>query len=275
MITPRGQVKVLDFGLAKLEATSDRAPADALTGPQVVTGTLPYMAPEALLGEPSDERSDLFALGALLYEASTGRPPFTAKISTALVNEILNRTPTSPRAIGATLSPAFESTILRLLEKDPANRPRTASDLRTELERVALGWGPGMKPARPRIESLAVLPLENLARDPEQEYFADGMTESLISDLAKIGSLRVVSRTSALRFRGVARPLPEVARELGVDAVVEGSVLRVGDRVRITARLIEAATDRPIWSERYERDLHDVLTLQSEVAATIAEAIQG
>jgi serine/threonine protein kinase len=193
MITPRGQVKVLDFGLAKLEATSERGASASITGAQVVSGTLPYMAPEQLLGNAIDERSDLFALGALLYEASTGRPPFTAPIATALVNEILNRTPPSPRALGAPLSPAFESTILRLLEKDPERRPRSATDLRAELERVALGWGPGMTPVRPRIESLAVLPLENLSRDPEQDYFADGMTETLISDLAKIGALRVVS----------------------------------------------------------------------------------
>src|SRR5262249_20671277 len=121
---------------------------------------------------------------------------------------------------------------------------------------------------------IAVLPLENLSRDEAQEYFADGMTESLIADLAKIRALRVVSRTSAMRFKGVRRPLPEIARELGVDAVVEGSVLRAGSRVRIDAQLIEAKTDRHLWAERYERDAADVLGIQSEVAQAIAREIQ-
>jgi serine/threonine protein kinase len=127
----------------------------------------------------------------------------------------------------------------------------------------------------PKIESIAVLPLENLSRDPEQEYFADGMTEALITDLSKISALKVISRTSVMTYKGAKKPLPQIARELGVDGVVEGSVLRVGDRVRITAQLIHAPSDRHLWAESYERDLRDVLALQSEVARTIAEQIQA
>ena len=129
--------------------------------------------------------------------------------------------------------------------------------------------------ARPgRIKALAVLPLENLSRDPEQEYFADGMTEALITDLAQIGALRVISRTSVMQYKGVRKPLPQIARELNVEAVVEGSVLRSGDRVRITAQLIHAATDQHLWAKSYERDLRDILALQSEVARAIAQEIQ-
>jgi len=128
--------------------------------------------------------------------------------------------------------------------------------------------GPG------RIESLAVLPIDNLSRDPEQDYFADGMTEELITDLAKIGALRVISRTSVMQYKGVRKPLPEIARALNVDAVVEGSVERSGNRVRVTAQLIEAATDRNLWAESYERDLRDVLDLQSEMARAIANEIK-
>jgi TolB-like protein/tetratricopeptide (TPR) repeat protein len=128
--------------------------------------------------------------------------------------------------------------------------------------------------AATRIHSLAVLPLENLSRDPEQEYFADGMTEALISDLAKIRALRVISRTSVVRFKGVHRPVSEIARELGVDAVVEGTVLRAGDRVRVSAQLIHAASDRHLWAERYERDVRDVLGIQSELAHAIVREIQ-
>ncbi len=126
----------------------------------------------------------------------------------------------------------------------------------------------------PRIESLAVLPLENFSHDPEQEYFADGMTEALITDLAKIGALRVISRTSVMQYKGAKKPLPEIARQLNVDAVVEGSVQRSGDRVRITAQLIQAAADKHLWAESYERDLRDILALQSEVAQAIASQVQ-
>jgi len=126
----------------------------------------------------------------------------------------------------------------------------------------------------PRIASLAVLPLENLSRDPEQEYFADGMTEALITDLAKIQALRVISRTSVMQYKAAKKPLPQIAKELGVDAVIEGSVMRAGDRVRITAQLIEAATDRHLWAESYERDLRDVFALQSDVAQAIAREIR-
>ena len=129
-------------------------------------------------------------------------------------------------------------------------------------------------PSRARIESIAVLPLENLSRDPEQEYFADGMTEALITDLGKISALRVISRQSVLRYKRTKKPLPEIARELNVDAIVEGTVQRAGNRVRITANLLHAPTDRHLWAESYERDLRDVLALQGEVAQAIAHEVQ-
>src|SRR2546428_10915472 len=132
-------------------------------------------------------------------------------------------------------------------------------------------WG-GADPRA--IESLAVLPLENLSGDAEQEYFADGMTEALITDLAQISSLRVISRTSGMQYKGTRKTLPTIARELNVDAVIEGSVQRAGDRVRITAQLIHAPTDRHLWAKSYERDLRDVLALQGEVAAAIAREIK-
>ena len=125
-----------------------------------------------------------------------------------------------------------------------------------------------------KIESLAVLPLDNLSRDPEQEYFAEGLTEALITTLAKIGELRVVSRTSAMQYKGVRKPLSEIARELGVDAIVEGTVLRANDRVRITAQLIDGPRETHLWAESYERDLRDVLSLQAELAQAIARQVQ-
>jgi TolB-like protein/Flp pilus assembly protein TadD len=279
MIGPRQQIKVLDFGLAKLERTAaEDALSQALTGPAMLLGTLPYMAPEQLQGKEVDSRCDLFALGGLLYEAATGQPPFSARLSTALVSEILTRSPTPPRELAPALSRDLERVILQCLEKKPEDRFAGGGEVAAELRRIQAGV-PSRSfevpaGAAPRIRSLAVLPLENLSRDPEQEYFADGMTEALIGDLAKIGALRVISRTSAMRYKGVSKPLPEIARELNADAIVEGSVLKVGDRVRITAQLIDAASDRHLWAERYERDVRDVLALQSEVAQAIAREIQ-
>ena len=269
MVTPGGRVKVLDFGLAKFRAERSLA-VPALTGPLTVLGTLPYMAPEQLMGNEVDGRADVYSFGALVYEMAVGRPPFVATAEAALMNEVLNRPPPPPRQIRPALSRELESLVLRSLDKDPARRP-SAGDAAAELRRI---MARDARPFTPRIESLAVLPLENLSGDPEQEYFADGMTEALIADLARIRALRVISRTSAMRYKGVRRPLPEIARELGADAVVEGSVIRIGDRVRVTVQLIDAATDRHLWAERYERDAADVLAIQSDVAQAIAREIQ-
>src|SRR5262249_39622147 len=151
------------------------------------------------------------------------------------------------------LTPGLENLILKCLEKDPERRFRSARELAGRLRELAANGAPRSGPEGRRSESIAGLPLENLSRDPEPEDFADGMTEALISDLARISALRVVSRRSAMRYKGTRQSLPEIARELGVDAIVEGSVQRAGDRVRITAELIEASTDRHLWAERYER----------------------
>jgi serine/threonine-protein kinase len=271
VLTPRGQVKVLDFGLALLGEREGSRPA-ALTATQTIVGTLPYMAPEQLLGTPLDGRADLFSLGALLYEAASGRPPFSATLSTALVHEIMNRTPAPPSRVGAAISPGMEALILRCLEKDAERRHASARDLAEDLKRLAAGQAVAAAP--PRIDSVAVLPLANLSANADEEYFADGMTEALISDLAKLRALRVVSRTSTLRYKGTRKPIPEIARELGVDAIVEGSVVRSEGRVRITAQLIEAARDRHLWSDRYDRDLHDLLAVQADVAQAIVGAIR-
>jgi TolB-like protein len=272
MVTPKDRIKVLDFGIAKLRAPESMGAG--LTGAHAMLGTLPYMAPEQLLGEEVDARADLFALGAVLYEMAAGRAPFEAGAPAVLLNEVLHRPAVPPRQLRPALSPDLERVILRCLEKDRARRYASAGEVAADLRRLGRAAGDGGRDPRGRIESLAVLPLDNLSRDPEQEFFADGMTESLTSDLARIGAMKVISRTSAMRYKGVRKPLPEIARELGVDAVVEGSVMRVGDRVRITAQLIEAATDRHLWAERYERDVRDVLAIQSEVAQAIAREIQ-
>ena len=284
ILTPKGWVKVLDFGLAKLLApVGATAQTVSLSSADIGGGTLPYMAPEQLLGQPADARADLFALGAVLYEMATGRRPFVETLATALVNEILSRAPAPPRTIRPELSAGLERIILTCLEKDRTRRFQSAQELLRELRgggaadasaRVASAKVAPGAPRERRIESLAVLPLENLSGDADQEYFADGMTEELIASLAQISALRVISRTSVMRYKGARKPLSEIARELNVEAVVEGSVRRAGGRVRITAQLLDAAEDRHLWAKSYERDLRDVLALQGEVAQAIAREIR-
>src|SRR5438105_6258027 len=315
MVTPKGRAKVLDFGLAKLlRPTSGAAAAPALTWSETqgVSGTLPYMSPEQLRDEAVDARSDIFSLGAVLYELTTGRQPFPETVASRLTDAILNRAPVSPRALNPRLSPELERIILKCLEKDPGLRYQAAKELWVDLHRLSaptsapstvtparrgkrrVAWGLALavvaavvvavlmtrmnffvgvsKPGR--IQALAVLPLNNLSADPAQEYFADGMTEELTTELAQISGLKVISRTSTMRYKGTREPLPQIARELGVDAVIEGSVERAGDEVRITAQLINAHTDAHLWARSYHRDLKNVLAMQSEVARAIAGEIQ-
>jgi len=280
-LTPEGRLKILDFGLAKtVDPASQVSVTDSVqeAGP---AGTLPYMAPEQLKGERVDARSDLWATGVVLYEMATGQRPFQGKTSMALADQILHAPIAAPGAVQPRLSSRFAELILKCLERDAENRYQSAKELQVDLRRLTLPTATGTavaatrKRARPkRVRSVAVLPFANLSRDPEQEYFADGMTEALICDLAKLRGLRITSRTSVMRYKGGTTPLPQIAEELNVDAVVEGSVLRAGQRVRITAQLIHAASDTHLWAENYERDLEDVLLVQSEIARTIAREIQ-
>jgi serine/threonine protein kinase/tetratricopeptide (TPR) repeat protein len=288
IITPEGRAKVLDFGLAKRssekeldEATTlSRAP---LTEVGTAVGTPAYMAPEQLRGEAADTRSDVWALGVVLYEMAAGRRPFLGNTGFELSSAILSR---APEPLPSELSPALRVVIERCLAKDPGGRYERGSEVRAALDVVLLGSDSARRspspsagrqrhrPGRKRIRGLVVLPLANLSGDPGQEYFADGMTEALISYLARIKALRVISRTSAMRYKATAKSVPEIAGELEVDAVVEGSVHCAGERVRIAARLVRAATDTQVWGESYERDLKDVLFLQSDVAQAIAREIR-
>ena len=282
IVTPKGWVKVLDFGLATLRGPLLQGAETAVyTGESVVAGTLPYMAPEQLLRGTADARTDLYALGIVLYEMMTGRLPFQEPLAPALIDAICHKAPLAPGTRRVGISPLSDRMVLRLLEKDPGRRYQSAAELNQDLRRVC-STGPASfsreeterAAYRPRIESIAVLPLENLSGDPEQDYFADGMTEALIAGLAKIRALRVISRTSVMRYKGARVALPEIARALDVNAIVEGSVLRSGNRVRITALLVDTAADRHLWAETYERDVVDILSLQSEVAQAIAGEIQ-
>ncbi len=318
-VTSDGRLKILDFGLAKLwHPVTASAATESLSEPQAMAGTLPYMAPEQLLGGEIDARTDLHAAGLVLYEMATGQQPFAQVERSQLIGAILHKTPRPPRALNPKLSPELERVIGKCLEKEPENRYQSAKELAIDLRRLQMGVpsavGPAARATRwssarsvgiglvilaavivllfvfnigrwrqrlpggaggRRIESLAVLPLDNFSGDPAQEFFADGMTEALIAELGEIGSLRVISRTSVMQYKGAKKPLPQIARELNVDAVIEGSVFRVGDRVRITAQLIGVGPERHLWAQNYERDLRDVLTVQGEIARNVADEVKA
>ncbi len=286
MVSARDLVKVLDFGLAKTPGVDD-APAgrgddDAATRPAVSAagqrvGTAPYMAPEQIRGGPVDARTDLFAFGVTVYELATGRRPFAGATAADVASAILRDDPVPIPDLRPDLPAALDGIVRRCLAKDPGARYAAAAEVASDLRALAapVAAAPGAHAPDPEagISSLVVLPLHNVSRDPAQEYFADGMTEAFISDLARLADLRVISRTSAMKYKGASKSVPEIARELEVDAVLEGSALLVGKRVRISVQLVSARHDRTLWSDRYDRELQDVLDLQSEVAEAVAREI--
>lgn len=276
----------------------------------IVMGTVPYMSPEQVRGELADALSDVFSFGCVLYEMLAGKRPFSGSTGAETTAAILRDDPPKLTSIPSEL----DRIVQHCLEKEPERRLHSTHDLAFELKELLASPSnraeataqplPGRRrsvmiaaavilftaliaviivlrsrqstpPAEEKIESLAVLPLKNLSDDPKQEYFADGMTEELIAKLARISALRVISRTSVMEYKGAHKPLPEIAKELNVDAILEGSVLHSGDRVRITAQLIHAPTDRHLWAETYERDLTDILALQNDVASSVVQEIQA
>jgi serine/threonine-protein kinase len=274
VLTAAGAPKILDFGLAGLLHESHTA--TNLTQSGTILGSLPYMAPEQLRGEADDSRTDVYGFGAVLYEMATGRRPFDKDRPEALMFEILHGATRPVRSLRPEAPAELDRLIESCLSKDPALRPTSAGAVSQTLRRIREQAQRGVdpEPGRDVIRSLAVLPLDNVSRDPAQEYFADGMTEALISDLARLKALRVISRTSAMKYKGVQKALPEIARELNVDAILEGSALLVGKRVRVTVRLVSARTDETLWADRYDGGLEDVLDLQGRVAETVAKEIE-
>ena len=289
VITPRGRAKVLDFGLAHvMPGATGVTQSTSVSGAASLVGTVPYMSPEQVREARADASSDLYALGALLFEMTTGTRPFSGDDVLSLLYRIVHEPAPLLRVVRPGLSAELEAVVARCLEKAPLCRFSDAGALLRALRGESSDDGRGFPfgasssagrvlevPAEERdIRSLVVLPFENRSGDPGQEFFADGMTDALIADLAQIAALRVISRTSAMRFKGTHAPLSEIAGELGVEGVVEGSAMRAGDRVRITVQLVDVASDRSLWAKSYERDLTDILALQSEVAHAIADEIR-
>jgi serine/threonine protein kinase/Flp pilus assembly protein TadD len=327
IIMPGGRVKVLDFGLAKHltpgEITLKTQSISTLTSEGAIVGTMHYMAPELFRGEPADARSDIWALGVVLYEMANGKRPFRGRTSYELSSMILHDT--AP-ALRENVPAGLRAVIEHCLAKEPAQRYQHASEVRAALEALRTNSAvipasalqvsailPAAETRRPRlrnavlvslaavallviaalvwklvevkwrgprgvgagsIQSLAVLPLENLTGDPKQDYFADGMCDALITELSQIKKLRVISRTSVMQYKDKHMSPAQIAQELGVDALVEGSVLRSDDRVRISAELVQPQTGQNLWAHSYERTVTDILALQSDVARDIVTQIQ-
>jgi serine/threonine protein kinase/Tfp pilus assembly protein PilF len=283
MLMPSRTIKVLDFGLAKdangaghsTDFTASPTVAVAATSQGIILGTAPYMSPEQARGKPADRRTDVWALGCILMECLTGRPTFAGETVSDVIARILEREP-DWSAIPATTPPRLRDLVRRCLTKEADDRPRDIGDLRRELNAIALDLSGPTRPtlSASEVPSLAVLYFENLAQDPDSDYFCSGVTEDILTDLSKIKGLKVASRNAVLRYRGSPTDLQQVARDLGVGAVLEGSVRRAGDRIRITTQLVNASDGFQLWAERYDRKLDDVFGVQEEIASSIAAALR-
>jgi eukaryotic-like serine/threonine-protein kinase len=255
-----GWVKVVDFGLAKW---ADGKTTLLHTQEGMVLGTLAYMSPEQAEGRPADERSDIFSLGAIMYELLSGEQAFTGETMGEIIGAVLHRDP-------APLQPVTPLTriIERCLAKAPADRFQSAGDLTSALERPALATMASRRP------SIAVLPFADLSPARDHEWFSDGLAEEIINALAQAPGLKVIARTSAFAFKGKPGDVRKIAATLGVKSVLEGSVRRSGDHLRVTAQLINATDGAHLWSGRYDRDVSDVFEIQDEIARAIVSALE-
>ncbi len=292
-LNTRVQPKILDFGLAKIERAHPGDPgsevptavrSSGLTKAGTTLGTVSYMSPEQARGQFTDARTDLFSLGAVLYQIATGSPPFTGETSAVIFDAILNREPAPLARVSAGLPADLDRILAKALEKDRNLRYQHAGDLKTDLLRLkrdvssgrrASDVGDSRSGAGKAVEkSIAVLYFENLSGVKEDEYLRDGVTEDIITELFKIKELKTFSRTTVLAYRDRPVTAVQIGQQLGAAFVLTGSLRRAGNRLRINAQLVDTTTDFPLWSERYDREMRDVFEVQDEIARKIAAALR-
>ena len=290
-LCPRGQVKILDFGIAQIEgarvlpdswgADADTAADQHLTVPGTAIGTAAYMSPEQARGWLTDARTDLFSLGTVLYQTATGGLPFEGATAAMVFDAIFNRDPVPVTHANPELPAEFGRILVKALEKDRNLRYQTATDLKTDLIRLRRDSDPGRKttaestgPDTSTERSVAVLFFENLSGVKEDQYFRDGITEDIITELSKIRGLNIFSRATVLAYRDKPVTPAQIGQELHATCVLTGSLRRAGNRLRVNAQLVDTRTDFPLWSERYDREMHDAFEVQDEIARKIAEALR-
>src|SRR5215471_17797933 len=293
-ITDRSQVKILDFGLVKIEPEELQSaeqistkfePQHQLTSPGVAIGTASYMSPEQARGQLVDARTDLFSLGTVLYQMAGGVLPFAGDTSAVIFDAILNRDPEPVDQINPALPAEFGRILSKMLEKDRSLRCQSATELKTDLHRLKRNLDSGTKHAaelhdskfgipRPAGKSVAVLYFENLSGAKEDEYLRDGITEDIITELSKIRGLNTFSRPTVLAYRDKPVTPTQIGNVLKAAYVLTGTLRRSGTRLRITTQLVDTHTDFPLWSERYDREMKDVFEVQDEIARKIAEALR-
>src|SRR5208283_2639668 len=282
MITGEGRVKVLDFGLAKLMDSSPMAPAGDDTATMqtaigAIVGTAAYMSPEQAEGRQLDARSDIFSFGLVFYEMLSGQRAFEGDSWISIISAILRDEPKPLHELRVEIPAWLEQTVSRCLRKDPIERFQSMSDVKRNLAGPSSGSGifrSGVTLRKEEKPSIAVLPFANLSTDKENEYFGDGLAEEIINALTKIPELRVIARTSAFALRGKEHDVRAIGERLKVKTVLEGSVRRAGNRIRIGAQLIQVADESHLWSERYDREMTDIFAIQDEISQSIASALR-
>ncbi|MHC4538156.1 MAG: protein kinase domain-containing protein [Planctomycetota bacterium] len=304
MVTHSGQVKIMDFGLAKLagETTETR-----LTRQGAIMGTVDYMSPEQARGEPVDYRTDIWSLGVVIYEMLAGELPFKGGNAQAVIHSILYEEPNSLRELRRDVPATLEQTVLKMIQKDPSSRPDSMKAVIADLESLGPRSSLSKEHVIPRrirrttvgvlvgilaclgilalfilgpwatqeegLSSIAVLAFEDMSQDKDQEYFCDGMAEELINALSQIKDLRVIARTSAFSFKGKNVPVRDIGSQLNVATILEGSIRRAGDKLRVTAQLIDTTDGHHLWSQRYDRDMGDVFAIQDEITLAIVDKL--